>query len=209
MVRWIPPSPHARKPQLGYNTDAGRGVPRARPPRLRRHAARRRRAADRPSSIRLPRSRCRRAATRTAHVDAALERLEDAFAAQERQVAARLHGDEAWLAEARTTAQVVSNRLARPEGHRFDRMSFLTLGYNVREVDRFADKLTRYFRDGWPIRSTTCARWCSRRSAAATARPRSTSCSTRSSTSCSPFADLPRRRSRRPRGVGLGSTNRG
>ena len=25
------------------------------------------------------------------------------------------------------------------------------LGYSVRDVDRFADKLTRYFRDGWPI----------------------------------------------------------
>ena len=87
----------------------------------------------------------------TAHVDAALERLEDAFAAEERQVAARLHGGEAWLSEARTTAQVVSNRLARPEGQRFDRVSPLALGYRVRDVDRFADKLTRYFRDGWPI----------------------------------------------------------
>ena len=34
---------------------------------------------------------------------------------------------------------------------RFDRVSFLALGYNVKEVDRFADRLTRYFRDGWPI----------------------------------------------------------
>ena len=54
-------------------------------------------------------------------------------------------------AEARTTAQVVANRLARPEGERFDRVSALALGYDVREVDRFADRLTRYFRDGWPI----------------------------------------------------------
>ena len=66
-------------------------------------------------------------------------------------MAARLHGDEAWLREARTTAQVVSNRLARPEGDRFDRVNPLVRGYSVREVDRFADKLTRYFRDGWPV----------------------------------------------------------
>ena len=83
--------------------------------------------------------------------DAAMERLEDAFAYRERQIASRLHGDDAWLAEARTTAQVVANRLARPEGERFDRVSVLALGYNVREVDRFAERLTRYFRDGWPI----------------------------------------------------------
>ncbi|WP_394552353.1 DivIVA domain-containing protein [Agromyces sp. MMS24-JH15] len=87
----------------------------------------------------------------TAHVDGALERLEDAFAAEERQIAARLQGDEAWLAEARTTAQVVANRLSRPERARFDRVGPLVLGYRVDEVDRFADKLTRYFRDGWPI----------------------------------------------------------
>ena len=30
-------------------------------------------------------------------------------------------------------------------------MSPLALGYRVRDVDRFAEKLTRYFRDGWPI----------------------------------------------------------
>lgn len=87
----------------------------------------------------------------TAHVDAALERLEDAFAARERTVISKLHGDEAWLAEARTTAQVVANRLARPEGRRFDRVGILTQGYSVREVDRFAEKLTRYFGEGWPI----------------------------------------------------------
>ncbi len=87
----------------------------------------------------------------TSHVDAALERLEDAFAFRERQIASRLHGDEAWLAEARTTAQVVANRLARPEAARFERVSRLAVGYHVREVDAFADRLTRYFRDGWPV----------------------------------------------------------
>ncbi|BDZ63199.1 DivIVA domain-containing protein [Agromyces mangrovi Wang et al. 2018] len=43
------------------------------------------------------------------------------------------------------------NRLARPEGHRFDRVSFLAVGYSTREVDRFTQKLMRYFRDGAPI----------------------------------------------------------
>lgn len=87
----------------------------------------------------------------TAHVDAALERLEDAFAARERGEIARLHGDEAWLSEARTTAQVVTNRLARPEGQRFDRVGLLAKGYNRAEVDRFADRVRRYFESGRPV----------------------------------------------------------
>ena len=37
------------------------------------------------------------------------------------------------------------------ERQRADPVEALALGYRVRDVDRFADKLTRYFRDGWPI----------------------------------------------------------
>lgn len=142
--------PRARKNQLGYKTTE-----------VEEFLQRARRAYDgRPlpddaeldsERIRLTAFAMQKGGYSTAHVDAAMERLEDAFAFQERQIASRLQGDEAWLAEARTTAQVVANRLARPEGHRFDRVSRLALGYDVREVDRFADRLTRYFRDGWPI----------------------------------------------------------
>lgn len=85
------------------------------------------------------------------HVDAALERLEDAFAARERDRAARELGEQAWLDQARSTAQVLINRLGRPSGHRFDRTSFLTTGYNRADVDRFAAKLVRYFQDGHPV----------------------------------------------------------
>jgi DivIVA domain-containing protein len=87
----------------------------------------------------------------TTHVDAALERLEDAFAARERENARARQGDSAWYEEARTTAQVVLNRLDRPLGHRFDRVGFLTLGYNRNDVDRFANRLVRYFQDGRPM----------------------------------------------------------
>lgn len=142
--------PHARKPRLGYNTA-----------QVEEFLQRARRAYDgtaRPDDepltseqIRLTAFAMQKNGYSTDHVDAALSRLEDAFAAQERQVAARLHGDEAWLREARMTAQVVSNRLARPEGERFERMNPLVLGYSVREVDQFSERLTRYFRDGWPI----------------------------------------------------------
>lgn len=87
----------------------------------------------------------------TTHVDAALERLEDAFSAREREAARARQGDASWFEEARTTAQVVLNRLDRPLGHRFERVSFLTLGYNRNDVDRFTNRLVRYFQDGRPM----------------------------------------------------------
>lgn len=142
--------PRARKPHLGYNIDQVEEFLQV----ARRAYDGTARAGDPPLNserIRLTAFAMQKGGYSTAHVDSALERLEDAFAAEERQVAARLHGTEAWLTEARTTAQVITNRLARPEAERFDRVSPLALGYRIREVDRFADKLTRYFRDGWPI----------------------------------------------------------
>jgi DivIVA domain-containing protein len=86
-----------------------------------------------------------------AHVDAALERLEDAFAVRDRERAARQHGKQAWLEDARGLAQEIVNRLGRPAGHRFTRVSFLSVGYSRADVDRFANKLVRYFDDGFPV----------------------------------------------------------
>lgn len=85
------------------------------------------------------------------HVDAALERLEDAFAGRERERAIQAQGDEAWYSEARSTAQEILNRLARPTGHRFDRVSFLSKGYHRKDVDAFAERLTQYFQQGKPL----------------------------------------------------------
>jgi DivIVA domain-containing protein len=87
----------------------------------------------------------------TTHVDAALERLEDAFAARERDAVRAAKGETVWFEEARTTAQVVLNRLARPVGHRFDRVSIFTYGYNRTDVDKFATRLVRYFQDARPM----------------------------------------------------------
>jgi len=87
----------------------------------------------------------------TTHVDAALERLEDAFAGREREAAFAVAGDAAWYARARETAQAVLDRLDRPARHRFNRVNFLTSGYNPKDVDAFADRLTRYFQDGKPM----------------------------------------------------------
>ncbi|TFC06860.1 DivIVA domain-containing protein [Cryobacterium mannosilyticum] len=85
------------------------------------------------------------------HVDAALERLEDAFASRDRDLASRTGGQQAWLEDARAKAQVLVNRLSRRSGHRFSRTSFLSVGYSRADVDRFANKLVKYFEAGFPI----------------------------------------------------------
>ena len=88
----------------------------------------------------------------TAHVDAALERLEDAFATRERELAfAQPGGDAAWYGQARSTAQVILDRLDRDYGRRFNRVGTLSTGYNVRDVDALADRLAEYFQKGAPL----------------------------------------------------------
>jgi DivIVA domain-containing protein len=84
----------------------------------------------------------------TTHVDAAMERLEDAFATRERDRIFAEVGDTEWYARARQTAQAVLDRLDRPLGHRFTRTNFLTTGYHEKDVDAFADRLTNFFQDG-------------------------------------------------------------
>lgn len=84
----------------------------------------------------------------TTHVDAALERLEDAFAAREREREIARVGDEVWYAEARQTAQEILDRMVRPAGKRFQRVSVLTVGYSVKDVDAFADRIAAYFQSG-------------------------------------------------------------
>ncbi len=85
------------------------------------------------------------------HVDAALERLEDAFAAREKDRAVAEMGDQAWFGQARSTAQQALDRLDRPWGHKFKRVNGLTVGYNPKDVDDFGEQLTAYFQDGKPM----------------------------------------------------------
>lgn len=86
-----------------------------------------------------------------APVDAALGRVEDAFAAREREYALSRLGARAWVAETRDTAQVVLDRLGRPRGQRFERVGFLHYGYRVDEVDVVADRVSRYLAAGDPV----------------------------------------------------------
>lgn len=85
------------------------------------------------------------------HVDAALERLEDAFASRERETARSTMGDEAWFAQARDTAKEIVDRLSRPSGAKFSRVVFLSKGYDAKAVDAFASRLLDYFQKGLPL----------------------------------------------------------
>lgn len=81
-------------------------------------------------------------------VDAALERLEDAFANRERERVVQQLGDQAWYAEARAIAQEILTRLSRPRGQLFDHVSFLSWGYDRKDVDAFGQRLAAYFQEG-------------------------------------------------------------
>ncbi|WP_203579636.1 DivIVA domain-containing protein [Microbacterium hibisci] len=83
-----------------------------------------------------------------ASVDAALGRIEDAFAARERSSAVAEQGARAWVGHTRELAQEVLDRLSRPAKERFDRVSVLRYGYRIAEVDLVADKLARYLETG-------------------------------------------------------------
>lgn len=85
-------------------------------------------------------------------VDAALGRIEDAFAAREREAAVADGGVHAWVGQTRETAQAVLDRLSRPKGRRFDRVGALRYGYRIDEVDLVADKLARYLESGESVR---------------------------------------------------------
>jgi DivIVA domain-containing protein len=82
------------------------------------------------------------------HVDAALERLEEAFATRERDLGIARQGSDAFYAGARATAQEILDRLARPDGKKFRRVSPLTRGYHPADVDAFAVRISQYFESG-------------------------------------------------------------
>jgi len=85
------------------------------------------------------------------HVDRALERLEDAFAARERESARRHLGDAAYNAQVRDLAREIVQRLDRPHGQRFQRVSILSDGYDRQQVDAFGNRILGYFRDNRPL----------------------------------------------------------
>ncbi len=84
-------------------------------------------------------------------VDAAVARIEDAFAARERDAALSRKGARAWVGRSRNLAQEILDRLSRPRRRRFDRVGLLSYGYRVDEVDIVADRIARYLESGEPL----------------------------------------------------------
>ena len=141
--------PHTRKSRKGYQVDEVEDF---------LEEARRAYTADRGAmsvvnseAIRQMAFSMKRGGYSTSHVDAALERLEDAFASRERDRAFTETGDAAWYAKARAAAQVILDRLARNPGKRFSRVGPFTNGYNTKDVDAFAERLVNYFQHGKPM----------------------------------------------------------
>lgn len=85
------------------------------------------------------------------HVDAALERLEDAFALRERERRLTDVGEDAVVREKREVAQEIVDRLARPAGERFSRVNLLAKGYRRNEVDALCDRVADYLTMGTPL----------------------------------------------------------
>lgn len=81
-------------------------------------------------------------------VDLALGRIEDAFAARERERALSRRGARAWVGQSRALAQEILDRVSRPKHQRFDRVGALHYGYRVDEVDLVADRVARYLESG-------------------------------------------------------------
>lgn len=86
-----------------------------------------------------------------ADVDAALARVEDAFAQRTREREIQKVGVDVWVARAREDAQQVLDHLSRPARERFARTSILTFGYRIEEVDHVADRIVAFLRDGEPL----------------------------------------------------------
>ena len=93
----------------------------------------------------------RRRGYSTSHVDAALERLEDAFAGRERDRVVAAEGEGAWYGDARGTAEALVARFERDEGRRFQRVGRLTQGYHRGDVDDLVGRLQGYFTAGRPL----------------------------------------------------------
>lgn len=81
----------------------------------------------------------------THEVDQALWRLEEAFAARERQGATQETGEAGYYKQIRQQAQEILDRVARPEREKFRRAGRLHIGYHPADVDHFCDRLVRYF----------------------------------------------------------------
>jgi len=84
-------------------------------------------------------------------VDAALDRLELAFASRARDQFVRAYGQQAWMTRLAEGAQALYPRLRRPRGDRFRGPVGSRRGYDAREVDALIERLIVFFDNGEPL----------------------------------------------------------
>jgi DivIVA domain-containing protein len=84
-------------------------------------------------------------------VDAALDRIEDAFARREKQRGEERSGSQAWQSQLRTQEQSLRAQLGRPSGERFPRGSGMELTYDVDAVDELCLRIEESFGTGNPM----------------------------------------------------------
>jgi DivIVA domain-containing protein len=87
-----------------------------------------------------------------AGVDAALDRLEDAFARRERDDLIAARGEDAWLREIGKLSGLLRGRLHRPDGERFRRPAKgRGRSYNALDVDNLCRDLIGYLEEDRPL----------------------------------------------------------
>lgn len=84
-------------------------------------------------------------------VDAALDRIEDAFARREKQRGEERAGTGGWQTQLRTQEQSLRAQLSRPDGQRFPRGTGLELTYDVGQVDDLCRQVEEAFASGRPL----------------------------------------------------------
>ncbi|MFP5313286.1 MAG: DivIVA domain-containing protein [Actinomycetes bacterium] len=85
-------------------------------------------------------------------VDAALDRLEDAFARRERDELIAARGEDAWLRQIGSLSGILRGRLHRPDGERFRRPAKKKArSYNTDDVDRLCRELVAYLEQDKPL----------------------------------------------------------
>lgn len=81
-------------------------------------------------------------------VDAALDRMEDAFSGRERERRLRRLGEDRVLANLTRRAATLQGRIDRPDGDRFDRAQGWRPSYDPGDVDELCHRLQAYFDEG-------------------------------------------------------------
>jgi len=81
-------------------------------------------------------------------VDAALDRMEDAFARRESELLRGRLGADRAMEQVLRQASTLESRLARADGERFARASGLALSYDPDDVDELCERLMDYLRGG-------------------------------------------------------------